>query len=150
VSLQTLVMVKEDMEGKTKGDDSVRVGSKEGQVMHADVSIQYSVERGRAAEVYSVWAGAPIERIEDNLVRQVTRSVLNDIASQYGWEEIYGAKRIEYTRKVSNEIARRFTEKHPAMASTPRRAVASRWPLVRFVRPRTANSRRYPWQRLVS
>src|SRR3712207_2130447 len=107
VSLQTLVMVKEDVEGKTKGNDSVRVGSKEGQVMHADVSVQYSVERSKAAEVYSVWAGAPIDRIEDNLVRQVTRSVLNDIASQYGWEEIYGAKRIEYTQKVSNEIARR-------------------------------------------
>lgn len=111
VSLQTLVMVQQSAEGKTQGDDSIKVGSREGQTMNADVSIQYSVETEKAADLYRVWAGAPIDKIEDNLVRQVTRSVLNDIASQYGWEEIYGAKRIEYTQKVSQEISRRFAEK---------------------------------------
>ena len=111
VSVQTLVMVEQAQEGEVKGDDSVLVGSKEGQTMRADVSVQYSVERDQAAKLYQTWAGAPIERIEDNLVRQVTRSALNDIASKYGWEEIYGARRIEYTQTVAQDLTRRFGSK---------------------------------------
>ena len=111
VGVQTLVMVEQAQEGEVKGDDSVLVGSSEGQTMRADVSVQYSVEKVRAADLYATWAGAPIQRIEDNLVRQVTRSALNDIASQYGWEDIYGEKRIEYTGKVAEELTRRFGDK---------------------------------------
>lgn len=111
VSIQTLVMVREDQEGQVAGDDSVKVGSREGQTMNADVSVQYSIEKDKAALLYETWAGAPIERIEENLVRQVTRSALNDVASQYGWEEIYGAKRLEYTEKVNVEMQRRLGAK---------------------------------------
>lgn len=111
VGVQTLVMVRENREGEVEGDDSVKVGTREGQTMYADVSIQYSVNKEQAAQLYQTWAGRPIESIEDDFVRQVARSVLNDIASQYEWEEIYGEKRIEYTDKVSAEIKRRFSEK---------------------------------------
>lgn len=112
IGVQTLVMVREAREGQTQGDDSVKVGTREGQTMHADVSVQYSVERDQAAQLYQTWAGAPIDVIRENLVRQVTRSALNDIASQYGWESIYGEKRIEYTEKVSAELERRFADKN--------------------------------------
>ncbi len=112
IGVQTLVMVQQAQEGQVTGDDSVKVGSREGQTMNADVSVQFTVERANAALLYETWAGAPIVRIEENLVRQVTRSALNDIASQYGWEDIYGEKRIEYTQKVSQELARRFGEKY--------------------------------------
>jgi regulator of protease activity HflC (stomatin/prohibitin superfamily) len=112
VGVQTLVMVQVEQEGEVRGDDSVKVGSREGQTMNADVSVQYSVSSEQAANLYRTWAGAPIDVIRDNLVRQVTRSALNDIASQYGWEEIYGEKRIEYTQKVSAELQRRFGEKY--------------------------------------
>lgn len=111
VGVQTLVMVQQDAEGKVTGDDSVKVGTREGQTMFADVSVQYSVDRNNAAQLYQTWAGAPIERIEDNLVRQVTRSVLNDVASQYGWEEIFGEKRLEYTKRVSDDLTKRFGDK---------------------------------------
>ena len=111
VSLQTLTMVQNSTEGSVQGDDSVKVGTKEGQTMNADVSVQYSVDRAKAAELYTVWAGAPIVKIEDNLVRQVTRAALSDVASQYGWEEVYGAKRPEYIARVSSIIKQRFAEK---------------------------------------
>jgi len=111
VGVQTLVMVQENSEGKVTGDDSVKVGTREGQTMFADVSVQYSVDRNNAAQLYQTWAGAPIGTIEDNLVRQVTRSVLNDVASQYGWEEIFGEKRVEYTGRVSDELNKRFSAK---------------------------------------
>ena len=87
------------------------MGTREGQTMFADVSVQYSVDRNNAAQLYQIWAGAPIDRIEDNLVRQVTRSVLNDVASQYGWEEIFGEKRLEYTKRVSDDLTKRFGDK---------------------------------------
>lgn len=111
VSIQTLVMVQQSQEGKVQGDDSVKIGTREGQSLNSDVSVQYSVSKDNAAQLYQIWAGAPITVIEDNLVRQATRSVLNDVASQYGWEDIYGAKRIEYTQKVSQELAKRFADK---------------------------------------
>jgi regulator of protease activity HflC (stomatin/prohibitin superfamily) len=111
VSLQTLTMVQGSTEGKVQGDDSIKVGTREGQAMNADISIQYSVDRAKAADLYTVWAGAPIGTIEDNLVRQVTRAAMNDVASQYGWEDIYGAKRPEYVTRVSKIIEQRFGEK---------------------------------------
>ena len=52
VSLQTLTMVQNNPEGRVQGDDSVKIGSLEGQTMNADVSVQYSVERTKAAELY--------------------------------------------------------------------------------------------------
>ncbi|HNP72615.1 MAG TPA: prohibitin family protein [Kouleothrix sp.] len=112
VGVQTLVMVQQNTEGKVSGDDSVKVGTREGQTMFADVSVQYSVDRNNAAQLYQTWAGAPIETIEDNLVRQVTRSVLNDVASQYGWEEIFGEKRVEYTGRIADELGKRFAAKY--------------------------------------
>jgi regulator of protease activity HflC (stomatin/prohibitin superfamily) len=112
VSLQTLTMVRENAEGRVQGDDSVKVGTKEGQTMNADVSVQYSVPQEQAADLYRVWAGAPIERIEENLVRQVTRGALSDVASQYGWEAIYGEKRPEYVARVSEIVKQRFAEKN--------------------------------------
>lgn len=112
ISLQTLTMVRTSQEGKVQGDDSVKVGTREGQTMNADVSVQYSVDRTTAAQLYTTWAGAPIDKIEENLVRQVTRGALSDVASQFGWDEIYGAKRPEYVKQVSEIIKQRFTEKY--------------------------------------
>lgn len=111
VGVQTLTMVQASAEGQTQGDDSVKVGSREGQTMFADVSVQYSIDRNNAAQLYQTWAGAPIETIQENLVRQVTRSALSDIASQYGWEQVFGEKRTEYVQKVSDIIRTRFNEK---------------------------------------
>ncbi len=108
VGLRTLTMVQQTQEGVVQGDDSVKVGTREGQTMQADVSVQYSVERECAPALYQRWAGQPIEYIEDNLVRQVTRSVLNDVASQYGWEEIYGEERVAYIQQASRDLQRRF------------------------------------------
>ena len=44
VGVQTLVMVQRANEGEAQGEDSVLVGSREGQTMRADVSVQYSVD----------------------------------------------------------------------------------------------------------
>lgn len=112
VSLQTLTMVQNNTEGKVTGDDSVKVGTKEGQSMNADVSVQYSIPIEQASQLYTVWAGAPIGTIEDNLVRQVTRAAMNDIASKYGWEDIYGAQRTEYVAAVDAIIRDRFAAKN--------------------------------------
>ncbi len=111
VSLQTLTMVQTDAEGKVGGDDSVKVGTKEGQTMNADVSVQYTIPIEDAARVYTTWAGAPVEKIEDNLVRQATRAALNDVASKYGWEEIFGEKRVQYTDEVRALLTQRFADK---------------------------------------
>ncbi len=111
IGLQTLVMVQQTQEGKITGDDSIKVGSRDGQPLNADAAVQYSVNRTSAAQLYTAWAGAPIGYIEDNLIRQATRSVLNDVAAQYTWEELYGLKRTEYLAKASAELKRRFGEK---------------------------------------
>ncbi len=39
IGVQTLVMVQQAQEGQVTGDDSVKVGSREGQTMNADVSV---------------------------------------------------------------------------------------------------------------
>lgn len=112
VSVQTLTMVQKANEGQDTGDDSVKVGTKEGQTMNADVSVNYSVAIDQASQLYTAWAGAPITVIESNFVRQIVRAALNDVASKYGWEEIYGERRVEYTQEVSKVMTERLAAKY--------------------------------------
>lgn len=111
-SVRTLIMVQATGEGQVAGDDSVKVNSSEGQSLQADVSVLYRVKSNEAGELYKQYAGAPIEQIESNVVRQLTRSAMNDAASRYGWEQIFSSDRITYTLQVSERLVREFATSH--------------------------------------
>ena len=93
VTIQTYPMVQNSDEGPVRGDDSIKIQSDEGQQINLDVVIQYQVEKAQASQLYVDWGGAPIEQVEDGVVRQYTRSQVPVVASKYTWEEVTSTKR---------------------------------------------------------
>ncbi|HYF66472.1 MAG TPA: prohibitin family protein [Herpetosiphonaceae bacterium] len=104
ITIQTYTMVQSGDEGSSGSDDSIKIQSKEAQQLNLDVSVQFRVDKSRAADLYSAWGGQDISVIQQDVVRQQTRSALANLAGTYGWEEISGEKRAELADKVAEQL----------------------------------------------
>jgi regulator of protease activity HflC (stomatin/prohibitin superfamily) len=112
VTIQTYQMVQKGSEGQIRGDDSIKVQSNEGQQINLDVVIQYQVEKPKANQLYIDWGGAPIEVVEDGVVRQYTRSQVPVVAAQFGWEEMTSTKRGEVVKQITDVLRGEFDKRH--------------------------------------
>ncbi len=117
VTIQTYQMVQKGSEGQVGGDDSIKIQSNEGQQINLDVVIQYQVEKAKANQLYVDWGGAPIEVVEDGVVRQYSRSQVPVVAAQFGWEEVTSTKRGEVVRQISDVLRGEFDRRHLNLVS---------------------------------
>src|SRR5215210_5025301 len=108
ITIQNYSMVEKSTEGQTAGDDSIKVQSNEGQQINLDVVIQYQVIKEESGQLYQDWGGADIEFVQDQVVRQYTRSQVPVVASTYGWEEITSAKRDVINNEISKGLDTEF------------------------------------------
>lgn len=117
VTIQTYPMVENSDEGPVRGDDSIKIQSDEGQQINLDVVIQYQVEKSQASQLYVDWGGAPIEQVEDGVVRQYTRSQVPVVAAKYGWEEVTATKRGEIVQEITTVLKEEFERRHLSLVS---------------------------------
>jgi len=117
VTIQTYQMVQNADEGQRTGDDSIKIQSDEGQQINLDVVIQYQVEKDKASQLYVDWGGAPIEQVEDGVVRQYTRSQVPVVAAKYGWEEITSTKRGAIVNEITAVLKEEFDKRHLNLVS---------------------------------
>src|SRR5689334_3230413 len=117
VTIQTYSMVQKGSEGQTTGDDSIKVQSNEGQQINLDVVIQYQVVKEEAGLLYQDWGGKDIDFVQDQVVRQYTRSQVPVAASKYGWEEITSSKRDVINGEISNALQTEFAKRHLRLIS---------------------------------
>jgi regulator of protease activity HflC (stomatin/prohibitin superfamily) len=117
VTIKTYSMVQKSSEGQTSGDDSIKVQSNEGQQINLDVVIQYQVIKEEAALLYQDWGGADINFVQDQVVRQYTRSQVPVVASKYGWEEITSGKRDVINGEISKGLEAEFAKRHMRLIS---------------------------------
>jgi regulator of protease activity HflC (stomatin/prohibitin superfamily) len=117
ITIRTYQMVQNPEEGTVQGDDSIKIQSDEGQQINLDVVIQYQVEKDKASQLYVDWGGAPIETVEDGVVRQYTRSQVPVVASKYGWEEITSTKRGDIVQEISDVLKQEFDKRHLTLVS---------------------------------
>ena len=117
VTIQTYPMVQNSDEGPVRGDDSIKIQSDEGQQINLDVVIQYQVEKSQASQLYVDWGGAPIEQVEDGVVRQYTRSQVPVVAAKYGWEEITSTKRGDIVQEITSVLKDEFERRHLSLVS---------------------------------
>src|SRR6266508_1678358 len=117
VTIKTYSMVQKSSEGQTSGDDSIKVQSNEGQQINLDVVIQYQVVKEEAALLYQDWGGADITFVQDQVVRQYTRSQVPVVASKYGWEEITSAKRDVINNEIRKGLETEFAKRHMRLVS---------------------------------
>ncbi|GAA5527160.1 prohibitin family protein [Herpetosiphon gulosus] len=111
-TLQTYVMVQKADEGPVYGDDSIKVQSRESQQLNLDVAIQYRVNTAGISDLYTDWGGQSIGAIEEQVVRQQSRSALTMVASTYSWEELSGEKRADVADQVEAHLTRVFAQRH--------------------------------------
>lgn len=117
VTIQTYQMVAKSAEGQIRGDDSIKIQSNEGQQINLDVVIQYQVEKANASQLYVDWGGAPIEIVEDGVVRQYTRSLVPVVTAKYTWEEITSVKRGDVVKEITDVLRREFDRRHLNLVS---------------------------------
>src|SRR6266498_1535961 len=117
VTIQTYSMVQKSSEGQTTGDDSIKVQSNEGQQLNLDVVIQYQVIKEEAGALYQDWGGADITTVQDQAVRQYTRSQVPVVASKYTWEEITSSKRAEIVSEISQVLTAELAKRHLRLIS---------------------------------
>jgi regulator of protease activity HflC (stomatin/prohibitin superfamily) len=117
VTIQTYSMVARSNEGSDASDDSIKVQSIEGQQVNLDVVIQYQVIKEQAAELFQDWGGAPINIVEDRIVRQYTRSQVPLVASRYGWEQISASEREKISGEVAERLEAEFNRRHLQLVS---------------------------------
>jgi regulator of protease activity HflC (stomatin/prohibitin superfamily) len=117
ITIQTYSMIQKSTEGQTAGDDSIKVQSNEGQQINLDVVIQYQVIKEQAGLLYQDWGGKDIEFVQDQVVRQYTRSQVPVVASKYGWEEITSSKRDVINNEISKALETEFARRHMRLIS---------------------------------
>jgi len=117
VTIKTYSMVQKSSEGQTSGDDSIKVQSNEGQQINLDVVIQYQVVKEEAGLLYQDWGGQDIDFVQDQVVRQYTRSQVPVVASKYGWEDITSAKRDVINSDISKGLETEFAKRHMRLIS---------------------------------
>src|SRR5690349_19378690 len=117
VTIQTYSMVQKSSEGQTTGDDSIKVQSNEGQQLNLDIVIQYQVIKEEAGALYQDWGGADITTVQDQAVRQYTRSQVPVVASKYTWEEITSSKRAQIVDEISQVLTAELAKRHLRLIS---------------------------------
>jgi regulator of protease activity HflC (stomatin/prohibitin superfamily) len=105
-SNQTYTMSIAPQEGQLTGNDSVEARTSDGQVVHVDASVIFSVDPADVIDVHIAWQNNYV----DNLVRPVARGVIRDAVSQFEIAEVYSTNRLELTEFMRQQLEIKFQE----------------------------------------
>lgn len=81
-------------------NESMSFNSKEGMEIYADVSLSYAIEPNRVPDFYVKYRFTDLDHFTHGILRDVVRNSLNEVASTYNVEEIYGESKAEFLNKV--------------------------------------------------
>lgn len=112
ISQQTYTMSSNSGEGQVAGDDSVPARTKDGQEILIDASVLYLVDPSKVTLLHINLQDDYVERV----VRPQSRSVIRDVVSQYGVEEVVSTKRAEMEEAITAQLTLKFTENNLIMA----------------------------------
>src|SRR5260370_19466271 len=83
--------------------------SKEGMEIFVDVSLSYAIDPLKAPDFYVKYRLADMESFTHGILRDVVRNSLNEVASTYVVEDIYGEKKAEFLSKVQAKIEQKLS-----------------------------------------
>ena len=81
-------------------DESMSFNSKEGMEIYADVSLSYAIEPRRVPDFYVKYRVSDLDTFTHGILRDIVRNSLNEVASTYSVEQIYGEQKAEFLNKV--------------------------------------------------
>ena len=106
--VQTVKWTKDINEGHPINEE-MGFNSKEGMEIFVDVSMSYAIEATKVPEFYIKYRIADMDMFTHGILRDVVRNSLNEVASTYVVEDIYGEKKAEFLRKVQSIIEQKMS-----------------------------------------
>jgi len=101
--VQTVKWTADVNEGHPLNEELV-FNSKEGQEVRADVSLSYAIEAARVPEFYVKYRTDDLERFTHGILKDIVRNSLNEVASTYTLEDIYGENKAHFLRESRERV----------------------------------------------
>jgi regulator of protease activity HflC (stomatin/prohibitin superfamily) len=101
--VQTVKWTKDVNEGHPI-DEEMGFNSKEGMEIFVDVSLSYAIDPTKVPDFYVKYSVSDMDTFTHGILRDVVRNSLNEVASTYTVEDIYGEKKAEFLHKVQTQI----------------------------------------------
>jgi regulator of protease activity HflC (stomatin/prohibitin superfamily) len=104
--VQTVKWTRDTSEGHPLNEE-MGFNSKEGMEILVDVSLSYSIDRDKAPDFYVKYRISDLELFTHGVLRDIVRNSLNEVASTYTVEDIYGEKKAEFLSHVQEMIEKK-------------------------------------------
>jgi regulator of protease activity HflC (stomatin/prohibitin superfamily) len=106
--VQTVKWTRDITEGHPLNEELV-FNSKEGQEVRADVSLSYAIDAMKVPEFYVKYRVNDLEKFTHGILKDIVRNSLNEVASTYTLEDIYGENKAKFLRETRERIQEQVT-----------------------------------------
>jgi regulator of protease activity HflC (stomatin/prohibitin superfamily) len=106
--VQTVKWTKDTNEGHPLNEELV-FNSKEGQEVRADVSLSYAIDAQKVPDFYVKYRVNDLEKFTHGILKDIVRNSLNEVASTYTLEDIYGENKAKFLRETRQRIQEQVT-----------------------------------------
>jgi regulator of protease activity HflC (stomatin/prohibitin superfamily) len=101
--VQTVKWTSDVNEGHPLNEELV-FNSKEGQEVRADVSLSYAIDANKIPDFYVKFRSDDLDRFTHGILKDIVRNSLNEVASTYTLEDIYGENKAKFLVETRNKI----------------------------------------------
>lgn len=85
-------------------NEEMGFNSKEGMEIRSDVSLSYAIDGSKVPEFYVKYRISDLDQFSHGILRDIVRNSLNEVASTYTVEGIYGESKAEFLKQVEAMI----------------------------------------------
>jgi regulator of protease activity HflC (stomatin/prohibitin superfamily) len=105
--VQTVKWTRDLNEGHASNEE-MSFNSKEGMEIYSDVSLSYAIDPHRVPNFYVKYRLSDLDLFTHGILRDVVRNSLNEVASTYSVEQIYGEQKTEFLNRVEALIQQKM------------------------------------------
>jgi regulator of protease activity HflC (stomatin/prohibitin superfamily) len=106
--VQTVKWTADVNEGHPLNEELI-FNSKEGQEVRADVSLSYAIDSTKVPEFYVKYRVLDLDKFTHGILKDIVRNSLNEVASTYTLEDIYGENKAKFLREVRDGVQEAVT-----------------------------------------
>ena len=106
--VQTVKWTRDTHEGHAINEE-MGFNSKEGMEIFADVSLSYAIDPAKVPDFYVKYRVNNLDHFTHGILRDIVRNSLNEVASTYTVEDIYGEKKARFLDQVAQLIQGKVT-----------------------------------------
>ena len=106
--VQTVKWTRDVSEGHPINEE-MGFNSKEGMQIFVDVSLSYAIDPRKVPDFYVKYRASDLEIFTHGILRDIVRNSLNEVASTFTVEDIYGERKTEFLGKVQSLIEQKIS-----------------------------------------